>query len=150
MRTLLMSLFLALPLVFTACENNDNSNNGDNDIVGTWKNTGSLPQEVSVTGNESLKVKIGNDLIATSGDGHSITFYANGKVFFDGIDENATYTINGNKMIISYSGVYSYSSNFKIDGQMLTIYKDVTEDYINKYPNDSIDKVIVTKMYGKM
>jgi hypothetical protein len=135
---------MVLPFAFIACTDSDD----ENTIVGTWKNTGALPKEVNVTGNEELKMRIGDHLIKMSGDGSTITFYENGQVAFSN-GETATYSINGKTLTFSYAGGHTVSSEYSIDGRMLTIHEDVTGEYTNAYPNDVINKVVVAKLYGK-
>ena len=146
MKKILVYLCVALPMIFTACEKNDGGNDTINTIVGTWGNTGSLPKEVSVTGNDNLKMKIVDELTATYGNGHTFTFHENGNVTLDG-ENYATYTLNGKTIL--FSGTHSYSSEFSVVSDILTIYDDVTKDYADAYPNDVINKVIVARMYAK-
>lgn len=146
MKKLALFLLLVLPLVFTACTDDDNSESET--IIGTWKSTGALPKEVDISGNAGLKMRIGNDLIETSGDGSSITFYESGQVTFSN-GETGTYNINGKILTISYAGGDSVSSEFDIDGHVLTIYDDMTEEYTTTYPNETINKIIVARLYGK-
>ena len=141
-----MYLCLVFPVIFASCVNNDDNIDSVNAIVGTWENTGSLPKEVSVTGNDNLKTKIVEDLTATYGNGHIFTFHENGNVTLDG-NNYATYTLSGKSIL--FSGAHSYSSEFSVVSDILTIYDDVTKEYKDAYPNDVINKVIVARMYAK-
>lgn len=145
MKKLILFLLLVIPLAFTACTDDDNESET---LIGTWKSTGALPKIVDISGNAGLKMRIGNDLIETSGDGTSITFYENGQVIFNS-GETATYSISGKILTIIYAGGYPISSEFGIDGHVLTIYEDMTEEYKTAYPNEAINKIIVAKLFGK-
>lgn len=144
MKKIVFFLLLILPLAFTACSDDYESKT----IIGTWESTGALPKVVDISGNAELKMRIGDDVIETSGNGSSITFYESGQVTLNN-GETGTYSINGKILTITYAGGYLVPSEFDIDGHMLTIYNDMTEEYANTYPNATINKIIVARLYSK-
>lgn len=146
---LLLTTLMALCL-FTACSNDD-----EDEIVGKWRYTKTVPGEVKTsdqTATDLIKAQI-NDV--ASDDVDIIEFTSDGRLIFDEEDDEYTYTISGNKLTVkSVWGVET--TEFSISDGTLNVYIDETEEY--EYDRDYlgidedvvIEKVISVEQYKKM
>ena len=152
MKKIVFFMLMALPFVFTSCSDDDDDDYSMTDIVGSWTFTKCEASEVKTNSEEAKKV-ITEDLDWDDED-DVLTFTSDGKFLVDSKEEG-TYTLNGNKLIITGGGE-KLESTVSISGSKLIVYQDETEYYqdeIGDLMNDAdgveVIKVVAAYHYTK-
>jgi len=144
MKKVLLFMLMALPFVFTSCSDDDDDDFTSADIVGTWTFSKCEASEVTTSDKvatdaiiEDVKDYVDDDVLTFTSDGK---FKVNSK-------EEGTYTINGNKLILTADGD-KQENTISISGNRLIVYQDETEYYQDEieYLIDDADDVKVTKV----
>ncbi|GAB6008920.1 lipocalin family protein [Dysgonomonas reticulitermitis] len=122
--TFLCALFLALPLVFSSCSNNDDGEDKDS-IIGTWVWTATSADITGGTAAQQQEIK--DDWVHdpdNEDDIYKLTFFVNGKMT-DTFEEESSYSINGSNITLFDNVPYIFS----LSGNTLILTEDITQDY---------------------
>lgn len=116
-----------LPVVFTACSDDDEPTINQEEIVGTWKPT-SATADVTGTGGALLQPTFQDVIDAQLGDGSEFVFQSNGTFTSSmPILPGGTYTVDGNKLTMKYGDYTINGTISKLDENELKVSIDVTE-----------------------
>lgn len=152
----LFLFLLILPLAFVACSDDDDIDYSGHEIIGSWELSSSVVKalvENDIEGGKLAKA-IEREYATDPDESDILTFSADGKlkVDYEQYTIPGKFSINGNKLTIELAipeieelvdpAELSKTVTFSIDGNVLTVLADLTDEAKEDYLDGEYDYVL--------